>query len=368
MLEKLYQTTTAFSKQEEKIKALEKQLSHLETENQTLTSLNLSLLEENQTMKNQLQLLSDQLSQFRSVHQKITSLRQSLSSLQSTYQSSKDYYDCLTEERIAEYQQVLEQKKVQLRAQYQEAKTAYQAKLASMDEKFLALAKEHEETIQLQEFENLRRFISYDEFFQNTSANRCQLALHRYNSLKKTPYEVGLMYERYIGYLYETEGYTVRYHGAVKQYKDRGIDIIVNKKHSKDVLIIQCKNWNQKSVIRENTISQLAGSVEFMKKEKYPTKNVSGILYATCGITEEAQQFAEQLNIKLFCHFPLKDYPKIKCNQSTTSGEKIYHLPFDFHYDRVFINPADGDLYVSTTQEAERYGFRHAKKWKPREE
>ena len=44
-----------------------------------------------------------------------------------------------------------------------------------------------------------------------------------------------------ISALYEKDNYTVRYHGAVKAYKDKGIDVIVNKKRSKDVFLIQCK-------------------------------------------------------------------------------------------------------------------------------
>ena len=105
-----------------------------------------------------------------------------------------------------------------------------------------------------------------------------------------------------------------------------------------------------------------------MKKEKYKKKNVYGLLYSTCPASTEAQEFANKLNIELHCEFPLSDYPKVKCNNSTTSNEKIYHMPFDSNYDRVFINPSDGDLYVNTAQEAESYGFRHAKKWKPKEE
>lgn len=54
----------------------------------------------------------------------------------------------------------------------------------------------------------------------------------------------------------------------------------------------------------------------------------------------------------------------IKCNISE-SGEKIYHLPFDQMYDKTFITPKNGDLYVATVTEAELYGFRHAHKWDP---
>lgn len=53
-------------------------------------------------------------------------------------------------------------------------------------------------------------------------------------------------------------------------------------------------------------------------------------------------------------------YPMIKCN--VNQGNKIYHLPFDQQYDRVKIQH-DGEFYVKTVGEAERKGFRRAKRY-----
>jgi hypothetical protein len=50
----------------------------------------------------------------------------------------------------------------------------------------------------------------------------------------------------------------------------------------------------------------------------------------------------------------------IKCNINQTTGEKIYHLPFDQQYDRTRIIISKGECYASTVSEAESKGFRRA--------
>ena len=54
----------------------------------------------------------------------------------------------------------------------------------------------------------------------------------------------------------------------------------------------------------------------------------------------------------------LKDYPMIKCNINSSSGEKLYHLPFDPAYDTIIIGNVDGEKYVNTIEEAENLGFK----------
>ena len=187
------------------------------------------------------------------------------------------------------------------------------------------------------------------------------MALDNYNKMNKTPTEVGLAYERFIGYLYEIKGYEVRYHGALNKFKDKGIDLYAL--NSKEALIIQCKRWNKNAIIGEATIRALHGSVGLAQK-KFSAKQVKGILYTTTKVSEEAKKEAKALNIEIFEEFPLEEYPKVKCNVSAT-GEKIYHLPFDQLYDRMFIKPKHGDLYVATVEDAVSRGFRHAHRWDP---
>ena len=53
----------------------------------------------------------------------------------------------------------------------------------------------------------------------------------------------------------------------------------------------------------------------------------------------------------------------IKCNINRTTGEKIYHLPFDINYDKTVIDPAHGEFYAATAPQAESAGFRRTHKW-----
>jgi hypothetical protein len=55
------------------------------------------------------------------------------------------------------------------------------------------------------------------------------------------------------------------------------------------------------------------------------------------------------------------DYSMIKCN--VNGKDRIYHLPFDQQYDRVRIGTVPGECYAQRTEEAERLGFRRAKRW-----
>src|ERR1700722_6297424 len=75
---------------------------------------------------------------------------------------------------------------------------------------------------------------------------------------KKSPWEVGRLYERYVGYLYEQEGFSVSYHGILEGYDDMGRDLICKKPGM--VLIVQCKCWARVKIIHEKHINQLYGT------------------------------------------------------------------------------------------------------------
>ena len=89
---------------------------------------------------------------------------------------------------------------------------------------------------------------------------------------------------------------------------------------------------------------------------------ITPVFCSTVPFSPTALAFAKILDIK--CRVkPLDNYPMIKCNISRR-GEKIYHLPFDQQYDKTIITPADGECYALTVEEAEKKGFRRAKRWK----
>jgi hypothetical protein len=59
-------------------------------------------------------------------------------------------------------------------------------------------------------------------------------------------------------------------------------------------------------------------------------------------------------------NLPLSDYPRIKCNISRQTCEKIYHLPTDVAYDSTVIEPDRGEFYTASAAHAEPLGFRRA--------
>lgn len=209
------------------------------------------------------------------------------------------------------------------------------------------------------EYSTLKNWLSPQEYQTLSETDRLQLALDRYSNRQKSNWQVGIEYERYVGYCYEQKGYKVRYFGATEGLEDMGRDLIVSK--GKKLFVIQCKRWASEKTIHEKHIFQLYGTT-ILQVMEHPECQVSGIFITTTSLSSLAKSCANYLHIAVVEKLPLKPYPLIKCNISK-DGDKIYHLPFDQQYDRVIINPSDGDCYVSTVQEAESKGFRHAWRW-----
>jgi hypothetical protein len=87
---------------------------------------------------------------------------------------------------------------------------------------------------------------------------------------------------------------------------------------------------------------------------------VTPVFTSTTKLSPVATAAAQRLGV-VIKQVPLdKKYPMIKCN--VNQGNKIYHLPFDQQYDRVKIQDA-AELYVRTVAEAEKKGFRRAKRY-----
>jgi len=201
------------------------------------------------------------------------------------------------------------------------------------------------------------------EYEKLPSIKRNQLALDRYLSRSLSQSAIGRFYERYLGYLYERDGWKVDYHGIVEGYEDLGRDLICTD--GSNVLIIQAKCWATGKVIREKHIFQLFGTTQLylMNHEQsgLPKPNVSAVFVTTTTLSPVAQKAAKRLGITVKERFPInKSYPMIKCNVNQTTKEKIYHLPFDQQYDRTKIVPEQGEFYASTVEEAESKGFRRA--------
>ncbi|MDY5466350.1 MAG: restriction endonuclease [Campylobacter sp.] len=176
--------------------------------------------------------------------------------------------------------------------------------------------------------------------------------------------EIGRRYERYIGYLYEIDGYKVDYNGIKKGVKDGGVDLICSKR--KELIIIQCKCRDEQGQIHENTILQLIANLSKYKR-KYPNKNVSAVIYTSHdNLDDEAKAtLADEVAHGALIHHIIKaydnSYSKVKCNISD-NGEKIYHIPdHSSTYDRIQIEINKGEFFAKTIKEAESAGFRASK-------
>ena len=208
------------------------------------------------------------------------------------------------------------------------------------------------------------RYLSKEEYRKLPSVERNKLALDRFWKRPKSKCLIGRLYERYIGYLYESQNYDVEYVGIFKGFEDLGRDLICQK--GKDFIVIQCKNWAKFRTIYEKHIFQFFGTV-FQYKDENRDRKVRAIFYTSTELSELARRFASELGIELKENFKFdKDYPCIKCHTSKVDtpyaprGTKIYHLPFDQQYDKTKLDKKYGEFYCKAVKEAEDAGFRRA--------
>ena len=219
-------------------------------------------------------------------------------------------------------------------------------------------------------------WLTAEEFAKLPTQQKYQKALDRYASRKKTAWEIGRDYERYIGYVWESKGYTVAYHGALEGFEDMGRDLIAMKGDT--IEIIQCKYWSQHKTIHEKHIFQLFGTtIEYWMSldstknrtietfiKKFSEHKVIPIFVTSTALSDTARKVAKALNVVVHEKHSYAEYPRIKCNTSGRDREKIYHLPFDQQYDRVVIEPHKAECYTTTIAEAESKGFRRAFRWR----
>lgn len=162
--------------------------------------------------------------------------------------------------------------------------------------------------------------------------------------------DAGVFYERYIGYLFEIDGYTVEYSGIKKGLEDSGRDLIARK--GIEELVIQCKNW-ARAIINEKHIYQLFGSSTHLQ---YHTNKKVRSLFITSGVlSSEAIRAAQGLGVEVRHIAFNKKYPMVKCNINDLG--KLYHLPFGKWYDSVQIDTRVGDCFVHSVQQAVDLGF-----------
>lgn len=223
----------------------------------------------------------------------------------------------------------------------------------------------------------VRFYLTKGEYDKLSVTERNQRALDRYWTKNKSSWELGRDYERYVGYLYELNGFSVYYQGIVAGLEDLGRDLIA--KRDNQFKVIQCKYWAQHKTIHEKHICQLFGTTlkYWLEQKRLVRKQepdflislikhdeISGVFVTSTELSEVAREFARELGVEIKENFPFQKYPSIKCNVSKRTGERIYHLPIDQQYDRTLIEEEKNERYVETVGEAEKLGFRRAWRWR----
>ena len=208
-------------------------------------------------------------------------------------------------------------------------------------------------------------WLTPEEYAALPSAERNQRALDRYLRSRKSPWQLGRDYERYVGYLRERSGCKVTYQGIFLGLEDLGRDVLAEK--GGHVEVIQCKRWAKHKQIHEKHVFQLFGTTVLARLE-HPDKEISGTFTTTATLSAKAREVAEFLGITVEESFPLNDYPRIKCNVARAADARIYHMPFDQQYDTTVIEPDRGEFYAATVAEAEEKGFRRAWRWRGTQE
>ncbi|MCK9365053.1 MAG: restriction endonuclease [Syntrophales bacterium] len=218
----------------------------------------------------------------------------------------------------------------------------------------------------------ISRYLTAGEYNSLTREEKFQRALDRYWASRKTNWQIGRDYERYVGYLFEKNGWNVNYFGREEGLSDFGRDLIVTS--GNQVIIVQCKYWAKHKKIHEKHIFQLYGTTieywissmgrdsqrqQLLFEDTLSQNPVKAMLYTSTELSQEAKEFAAVLGVEYRENIPIVRYPSIKCNSS-----KIYHLPFDQQYDRTKIQDVRTEKYVETIHEAEQLGYRRAFRWR----
>jgi hypothetical protein len=237
-------------------------------------------------------------------------------------------------------------------------------------EEFFPKLKDYKEAIQNElishldendETDPILKFLSVEEWNILPVEQREDLAIERYlNGASRSAWDAGLKYERYLGSLYEKDGWFVEYIGALNGLEDYGRDLICSKNNV--VRVIQAKRWKENSPLYMKHVVQIFGTTLLLQQERSLLETPTPMLVSTSAFAEDSKKAAQALNVKLVV-MPLdKNYACIKVHKSR-NGEAIYHLPFDQQYDRVQMDISQGDAFVKTVKEALNMGARRAQKY-----
>lgn len=186
-----------------------------------------------------------------------------------------------------------------------------------------------------------------------------RLLRYRARKIRSKKY-IGLDYERFIGYLLESNGYSVMYNGALKGVKDGGIDLIASKEN--DLLLIQCKLYKRGRNIPSGYAYRLKASVDRYCQDHPEVKRAVGYLVTNYAVSAKAQSVADASGLQTAIVRYDRYYPCVKCVSFYTkkgARRSYYYMPWQSSYDKVNVLPEADDCYVFTAREAESLGYHY---------
>lgn len=364
---KLLKKNDILNKQNNRINEIEPTLIQLKAKNDDLIS---TITLKDELFKGAIDLDDNVLSKITSLFSDLVLIQYDLSA---KYLEEKSHPAFVEAERIRELKKVT--KKILKKKKLFEYKYEYLINVFPELEEYVDSLKDIKELESSINVDNLKNdfdytinFISKEEYNKLSVTKRNQLALERYIKGNKSNWQIGRDFELFCGQYYENKGWKVSYFGMENYVKDLGRDLIAYKDN--EIHVIQCKYWSAQKgkIIHEKHILQLYATTKIMDLEDQSEglfrRIISPTFITNVKLSDTAIMFAKMLDVKIL-NLKMEEFPRIKCNISkNTKGktQKIYHLPFDQQYNKTQIKNS-GEFYAWTVKEAEKEGFRRAKKF-----
>lgn len=119
----------------------------------------------------------------------------------------------------------------------------------------------------------------------------------------------GREYEKYVGLLYEKEGYEVKYNGIEKGSHDRGIDLMCEK--GRHTVLVQCKCYTEgksKSVSLRDVYHFYGSSRHYARKN--PQEVVQSSFWTTTNISRTSEVFEAMIELGILLYDKAKMYTR----------------------------------------------------------
>ena len=149
-------------------------------------------------------------------------------------------------------------------------------------------------------------------------------------------------YRIYIGYLYERMGWEVDYSGG---------KYLVSKRENKTIVTLA---EAISTIALSNMYTLLGMAMDYAVGN--PHGHVSAMCMTSSTLVSRVINLASKFNIAVREHFYFRNFPCVRC-KAYSEVERIYYVPDDEEYLSVNINPAEGDRYCWSTDEAEAMRF-----------